>query len=366
MKRTACAAFLFISIFNPAEGASRLKDITDIQGIRDNQLVGYGLVIGLNGTGDSMRNAPFTEQSARSMLQRLGVGVPAGAVRSRNIAAVVVTAKLPPFIAKGERIDVTVSSLGDATSLSGGTLVLTPLSAADGRAYAVAQGSVSVTGFAVSGQAEALSQGVPTGGRVANGALVERAMTANFNDAAELTLKIRNPDFATVAAIADVINEFSANAYGGPIAQELDFRTVSLKRPAKVTASRLMALLGNLKVDADTPARIVIDEKTGTIVIGSDVKVSPVAVAHGNITIRVTESPTIVQPEPLSEGETAVEPSTSIVVEQADSNVALLQGPSLDRLVHGLNRMGLKPPGIIAILQAIKTAGALQADLVIQ
>ncbi len=366
MKLLACSMLLLVSHLQCAGAASRLKDITDVQGIRDNQLVGYGLVIGLNGSGDSMRNAPFTEQSARSMLQRLGVGVPAGSVRSRNIAAVVVTARLPPFAAKGERIDVTVSSLGDATSLSGGTLVLTPLSAADGRAYAVAQGGVSVTGFAASGQAEALSQGVPTGGRIANGVLIEREMPADFNSVRELSLKIRNPDFGTAAAISDAINTFAIKNYGQPIAQEMDLRTVTITRPEKLKASRLMAEIGGLMVEADTPARIVIDEKTGTIVIGSDVKVSPVAVAHGNITIRVTETPAIVQPEPLSNGVTATEPSTTVNAELPDSQVAMLQGPSLERLVHGLNRMGLKPSGIIAILQAIKTAGALQADLVIQ
>jgi flagellar P-ring protein precursor FlgI len=348
------------------EASSRIKDITDVQGIRDNQLVGYGLVIGLAGTGDSMRNAPFTEQSARSMLQRLGVGVPAGSVRSRNIAAVVVTARLPPFIATGERIDVTVSSLGDATSLSGGTLVMTPLSAADGRAYAVAQGAISITGFSASGQAESVSQGVPTGGRIANGALIERELTADFNGVSELALKVRNPDFGTAAAIADAINVFAVKTYGSTIAQEIDFRTVAVKRPEKTTASRLMAELGVLNVEADTPARIVIDEKTGTIVIGSDVRVSAVAVAHGNITIRVTETPAVIQPESFSEGETAVEPSTAVGAEEEDAKVAMLRGPSLERLVHGLNRMGLKPSGIIAILQAIKTAGALQAELVIQ
>ena len=349
-----------------AMAASRLKDITEVQGIRDNQLVGYGLVIGLSGTGDSMRNSPFTEQSARSMLQRLGVGVPAGSVRSRNIAAVVVTASLPPFVSVGERIDVNVSSLGDATSLNGGTLVMTPLSAADGNAYAVAQGSISTTGFSAQGQAQSVTQGVPTGGRIANGGLIERELTANFNDVATLTLKIRNPDFGTAAAIADAINAYASKNYGAAIAQETDFRTVTVNRPAKVTASRLLAEIGELPVEVDSPARIVIDERTGTIVIGSEVRILPVAVAHGNITIRITETPTIVQPAPLSAGETATEPSTLVSAEQPTSQVALLQGPSLDKLVYNLNRLGLKPSGIIAILQAIKTAGAVEAELVVQ
>lgn len=359
-------ALSILLLAGQASAASRLKDITDVQGIRQNQLVGYGLVIGLAGTGDSLRNAPFTEQSARSMLQRMGVGVPAGSVRSRNIAAVVVTATLPPFVSIGERIDVTVSSLGDATSLAGGTLVMTPLSAADGRAYAVAQGQVSITGFAASGQAETLTQGVPTGGRIANGALVERDLEADFNGATALALKIRNPDFAAAATIADTINTFAETKFGKPIAKEADFRTVSITRPESVTASRLMAELGELMVSVGVPARVVIDEKTGTIVIGSDVRVLPVAVAHGNIAIRVTETPKASQPLPNSDGTTVIEPSTAITAEQGGDQVAVLEGPSLEQLVYGLNRMGLKPQGIIAILQAIKTSGALQADLVIQ
>ena len=350
----------------PALATSRIKDITDVQGIRDNQLVGYGLVMGLAGTGDSMRNSPFTEQSARSMLLKMGVAVPEGSIRAKNVAAVVVTAKLPPFVSPGERIDITVSSLGDATSLMGGTLVMTPLSAADGNAYAVAQGAISVSGLAASGKAESLSEGTPTGGRIPGGALIERELTADFNGAPSLSLKVRNPDFATASRIADAINRYARQAYGTPIAQADDFRTVSITRPKKVSASRLMAQLGELPVTPDTPARVVIDEKTGTIVIGSNVRVSPVAIAHGTITIRVTETPQVVQPAPFSDGETAVQQSTTITAEQKGSKVAMLQGPSLQHLVYGLNRLGLKPAGIIAILQAIKTAGALQAELVIQ
>jgi flagellar P-ring protein precursor FlgI len=366
MIRCLLIAIFMITMPAIAIAGSRIKDITDVQGIRENQLVGYGLVIGLAGTGDTMRNSPFTEQSARSMLQRLGVGVPPGSIRAQNVAAVVVTARLPPFISPGERIDVTVSSLGDATSLMGGTLVMTPLSAADGKAYAVAQGAVSITGVAASGQAESLTEGTPTGGRIPGGALVERELTADFNNVSELSLKIKNPDFSTAARIADVINDYAKDAFGKPIADAEDLRTVSISRPAGLSASRLMAEIGGLTVEADTAARVVIDEKTGTIVIGSNVRVSPVAVAHGNITIRVTELPEVVQPEPFSEGETAIEPSTNVSAEQEDSKVAMLEGPSLERLVHGLNRIGLKPAGIIAILQAIKTSGALQAELVIQ
>jgi flagellar P-ring protein FlgI len=366
MTRFSMVALFLLALSTCSLASSRIKDITDVQGIRENQLVGYGLVIGLAGTGDTMANSPFTEQSTRSMLQRLGVGVPPGSIRSLNVAAVVVTARLPPFISPGERIDVSVSSLGDASSLMGGTLVMTPLSAADGKAYAVAQGAVSVTGFAAAGQAESLSEGTPTGGRIPGGALIERELTADFNDVTSLSLKIKNPDFSTAAQIADVINVYAREKFGKAIAEADDLRTVTIARPERLSASRLMAQIGDLVVEADTPARVVIDEKTGTIVIGSNVRVSPVAVAHGNVTIRVTEMPEIVQPAPFSDGETAVEPSTNISADQEGAKVAVLEGPSLDRLVYGLNRIGLKPAGIIAILQAIKSAGALQADLVIQ
>ncbi len=350
----------------PAEAATRLKDITAVRGIRDNQLVGYGLVIGLAATGDSLRNSPFTEQSARSMLQKMGVGVPAGSIRSRNIAAVVATATLPPFIGMGARIDVTVSSLGDASSLAGGSLILTPLIAADGQAYAVAQGPVAVSGFSSSGSAESLTQGIPTSGRIANGALIERELTADFNGLDELALQIRNPDFKTAISIVDAVNAYAKKRYGMEIASAHDLRTVTIKRPQKLTASRLMAELGELTVEPDVPARIVIDEKSGTIVIGDSVKVSPVAVTHGNLTVRITETPTVSQPQPASDGVTAVEPSTAINANQDGGQFAVLEGPNLERLVRGLNQIGLKPPGIIAILQAIKTAGALQADLVVQ
>lgn len=366
MKRALALMLVLAGLSGAAMGMSRIKDITDVEGIRENQLVGYGLVMGLAGTGDTMRGSPFTEQSARSMLQRMGVAVPPGSIRARNIAAVVVTAKLPPFVSAGERIDVSVSSLGDATSLRGGTLVMTPLSAADGNAYAVAQGAISVTGFQATGQAEKLSDGTPTGGRIPGGGLIERELSADFNTVGTLSLKIRNPDFATASRIADVINRYSGKAYGTAIAEAEDFRTVSIKRPKKTSASKLMAALGNLMVEADTPARVVIDEKTGTIVIGNSVRVLPVAIAHGTIAIRVTETPQVVQPAPFSDGRTAVQPSTDIAAGQKEAKVAVLTGPSLERLVQGLNRIGLKPNGIIAILQAIKTSGALQADLVIQ
>jgi flagellar P-ring protein FlgI len=349
-----------------AGAASRVKDVTFIQGVRDNQLVGYGLVVGLQGTGDGLRNSPFTDQSIRSMLDRLGVNVASGSVRSKNVAAVVVTAALPPFVGRGERIDVTVSSIGDASSLSGGQLVMTPLVAADGQAYGVAQGPLAVGGFSAQGAAEKLTQGIPTTGRITNGALIERELEGDFNALASLTLQIRNPDFGTAVALSDAVNAYAKKRFGKSIATAQDFRTIKVVRPEKITGSRLAAEIGELKIEPDTPARIVIDEKTGTIVIGAHVKLSTVAVTHGNLTVRITERPAVSQPDADSNGETVVVPQTTISADQEDGSVALLEGPSLQSLVEGLNRMGLKPNGIIAILQAIKTAGALQADVVMQ
>jgi flagellar P-ring protein FlgI len=365
MKNILVAATLLLGV-DAAHATSRIKDVTSIQGLRDNQLVGYGLVMGLQATGDSLRNSPFTDQSIRSMLDRLGVNVAAGSVKSKNVAAVVVTATLPPFVSKGERIDVTVSSIGDASSLAGGQLVMTPLVAADGQAYAVAQGPLSISGFNAQGEAEKLSQGVSTAGRIANGALIERELAGDFNALTSITLQIRNPDFATAVGISDKINAYAKKRFGEVIASEQDFRTVFIKRPKKISASRLAAELGELEIETDTPARIVIDEKSGTIVIGDKVKLSTIAVTHGNLTVRITESPTVSQPRPESFGETAVIPSTEISATQTGGQIAILDGPNLETLVDGLNQIGLKPTGIIAILQAIKSAGALQGELVVQ
>jgi len=366
MRHLLFAVFAIVAMTSTASTASRLKDVTAVQGIRDNQLVGYGLVVGLTGTGDSLRNSPFTEESTRSMLMKMGIGVPAGSIRGRNIAAVIVTATLPPFIGVGAHIDVGVSSLGDASSLAGGMLIMTPLTAADGNAYAVAQGPVTISGFSSAGKSETLTQGVPTSGRIPNGALIERELTAEFNSVPQIILQVRNPDFATATLIADAINKFSLDQFGRPIAVAQDFRSILLQRPEKISASRLLAYIGELPVEPDSPARVVIDERTGTIVIGTNVRLSPVAVTHGSLTVRVTESPTVSQPAPYSKGVTTIEPSTSIRARQEGGQMVVLDGPSLEQLVAGLNQIGLKPTGIIAILQAIKTSGALQADLVVQ
>ncbi len=351
----------------PRHGAAaRIKDIAQLQSARDNQLVGYGLVIGLQGSGDSLRNSPFTEQSIRAMLENLGIAGEGGRARARNVAAVIVTANLPPFVKSGARIDVGVSSLGDATSLAGGTLVMTPLKAADGEIYAVAQGPVFISGFSAQGEAETLTQGVPTAGRIPNGAIIEREVEASFANQSNLVLQLRNADFSTAVKVADAINAYTDQRFGKRVAHEQDSRTIIIKRPDSISPARFFAELENLVVEADAPARVVVDERTGTIVIGSDVRISRVAISHGTLTVRISEAPRVVQPEPFSDGETAVEPYTVIDATQPDAKVAVLDGPDLETLVSGLNRLGVKPDGIIAILQGIKSAGAMQADLVLQ
>jgi flagellar P-ring protein precursor FlgI len=349
-----------------AQAATRIKDIVSVQGVRANQLVGYGLVIGLNGTGDTLRNSPFTQQSLQSMLDRMGINVRNANMRTRNIAAVIVTADLPAFAGKGSRIDVTVSSLGDATSLAGGSLILTPMAGADNQIYAVGQGALAVAGFSATGKAETVTQGIPTTGRIPNGALVEREAPGSLMDEKILVLELRNPDFNTAVNVADAINAHTAQRYGIKVARENDLRTISINRPFYVNPTRFLADIGELGVETDAPARVVIDERSGTIVIGKDVQISTVAVAHGNLTVRVTESARVSQPLPFSKGETVVTPETAITADQKGGNFAIVRGTNLQTLVAGLNRIGLKPQGIIAILQAIKSAGALQADLVVQ
>lgn len=366
MMRHALFAILMCLMGTQIHAATRIKDIVSVQGVRPNQLIGYGLVIGLNGTGDSLRNAPFTSQSIQSMLDRMGVNVRNANPRTKNVAAVIVTSELPAFIGMGSRIDVTVSSLGDATSLAGGSLVMTPLSGADNVIYAVAQGPLAVTGFSSQGKAESLTQGVPTTGRVPNGALVEREAPGRLSDEKTLVLELRNPDFNTAVRVADAINSYSMDRFGLRVAREEDLRSIVLRRPQTIGAARFIAEIGELTAEPDVPARIVVDERTGTIVIGKDVQISTVAVAHGNLTVRVTENTKVSQPAPFSDGQTVVAPETFVSADQNGGNLAVIRGTTLQTFVGGLNKIGLKPQGIIAILQAIKSAGALQADLVVQ
>jgi flagellar P-ring protein precursor FlgI len=350
---------------NGRDGA-RIKDITNLQGVRENQLVGYGLVVGLNGTGDTLRNSPFTGQSVQSMLDRMGIHIRNAQLRTRNVAAVVVTADLPPFIGEGEKIDVTVSSLGDAGSLQGGTLIVTPLGGPNGEVYAVAQGPVAVSGFSAKGVSQTVSEGVPTGGRIANGALIERKVDDRFADLTSLVLELKNPDFRTVARVADAVNLYTQGRFGQHGAYERDNRTVVLFRPPNISTTRFLAEIGELRVTPDTPARVVVDERSGTVVIGKNVTISTVAVTHGSLTVRVTNTPVVSQPGPFSNGQTVVTANTNIQAKQAGGQLQVVNGTDLDTLVSGLNQIGLTPTGIISILQTIKTAGALQADLVVQ
>jgi flagellar P-ring protein FlgI len=362
----ALASTLTVALSPGVAAETRIKDLSSVQGLRSNQLVGYGLVVGLNGTGDSSRNAPFTQQSVQSMLDRMGVNIRGAQARTRNVAAVMIMSELPPFAPAGSRIDVTVASIGDATSLAGGSLLMTPLSGADDVVYAVAQGQLAVSAVAASGRSESVTRGVPTSARVPNGALVEREAPGVFALANPMVLELRNPDFKTAVALADVVNAYSAVRFRSPIAEAQDMRSISVQLPVGISPARLMAEIGDLRVKADVPARVVINERTGTIVIGQDVQIAPVAVAYGDITVRVTETPRVSQPAPLSKGETTVVSDTAASIDERGGTVSALRGPTLQSIITGLNRLGLKPSGIIAVIQAIKSAGALNAELVMQ
>lgn len=357
---------VFVLSVTAADAAVRIKDIANLKGVRENQIIGYGLVIGLKGTGDTLRNAPFTEQSLQSMLDNMGINIRGTLLRTRNVAAVMVTADLPPFASAGSRMDVSIASLGDSSSLLGGTLLMTQLRGADGEVYAVAQGAIAVGGYSIEGQAQTVSQGVPTAGRIPNGALIEREVRDQFRQMQSLILELKNPDFVTATRIIDAINLYGDGRYQARLAFERDYRTIVLSRPRNVSPVRFIAEVGELLVEPDTPARVVVDERTGTVVIGRNVQVSTVAVTHGNLSVRITEAPIVSQPAPFSRGQTVVTPQTFIDANEPGAKVAILRGTDLQRLVRGLNQIGLKPTGIISILQAIKSAGALQADLVIQ
>jgi flagellar P-ring protein FlgI len=356
----ACATPAF------AQGPVRIKDIADIEGIRDNQLVGYGLVVGLNGTGDRLRSAVFTRQSLVGMLERLGVNTRdlERQLDTRNVAAVMVTANLPPFTRPGSRIDITASSLGDATNLTGGTLLVTPLLGADGEVYAVAQGQVATGAISARGASgSSVTRGVPTSGRISNGAIVERELPFDLGNRDRLRLALRNPDMTTARRIAQAINQRA----GGASAVATDPRTVVLNTRGRDVPT-LLADIEQLRVTPDQPARVIVEEASGTIVMGANVRISTVAIAQGNLTIRVTETPQVSQPGPLSNGETVVVPRSQIEVDdQSDRRLGILNGgTTLAELVRGLNSLGVGPRDMITILQAIKAAGALQAELEIR
>lgn len=364
VKLLALACLLAFALPVNADAASRIKDIVDVEGIRDNLLVGYGLVVGLNGTGDTLRNAPFTQQSLTAMLERLGVNTRGSQLKTANVAAVMVTANLPPFAPQGSRIDVTVSALGDATNLQGGVLLVTPLMGADGQVYAVAQGSVATGGFSAKGEAASIVRGVPTNSRIANGAIVEREIEFKLANLNSLRLSLRNPDLTTAERVAGAINTF----LGQPAANANNPTTVQLTVPPSYSGNvvSLLTDIEQLRVEPDLPARVVIDEASGVIVMGEDVRVSRVAIAQGNLTISVNETPQVSQPAPFSNtGQTAVVPRTSVNVEESKGRkLAFVDGSiSLKELVDGLNALGVTPRDMITILQAIKSAGALQAEI---
>lgn len=348
----------------PAFGVSRIKDLVEVQGIRDNQLMGYGLVVGLNGTGDSLKNAPFTQQSIQTMLERLGTNTKGAVMQTKDIAAVVVTANLPAFAATGSRIDIAVSAIGDAKNLQGGTLIVTPLLGADGQVYAVGQGPVATGGFSAGGDAGSVTRGVPTAGRIANGAIVEKETGFKMASLTSMTLSLHNPDMTTATRIARAVNSY----LGGDNASAQDPSNVAVTIPANYPggAMAMLTTIEQIKVDPDQPAKVVIDENSGVIVMGADVRVSTVAIAQGNLTIKVTETPQVSQPAPFSSnGTTTTVPRTNIQVDDGKSNkmAVMPDGVSLQHLVDGLNALGVGPRDMIAILQAIKAAGALQADI---
>ena len=363
LRIAAIAAMLtVVAPVAPAPAASRVKDLASVEGVRQNQLIGYGLVVGLNGTGDTLNNSPFTKQSLQAMLERLGVNVRGQTLRTGNVAAVMVTANLPPFGTQGTRIDVTVSAMGDAKSLQGGTLLVTPLLGADGNVYAVGQGSLAIAGFAAEGDAAKITRGVPTVGRISNGAIIEREIDFALNRLPHLRLALRNADFTTAKRMAAAINDFM----GTPTAEPVDPSTVQLTIPqqfhGKVVA--LLTEIEQLQIEPDLPAKIVIDERSGIIVMGRDVRVATVAVSQGNLTVSISESPQVSQPAPFSRGTTRTVPRSQIGVQEDGKKLALVrEGISLQQLVDGLNALGIGPRDMIAILQAIKAAGAIQADI---
>jgi flagellar P-ring protein precursor FlgI len=357
----ACVTAALLGVAEPAMARSRIKDIVSFEGVRENMLVGYGLVVGLNGTGDSLRNAPFTKQSLSSMLERLGVNVRDAQLDTKNVAAVMVTAKLPAFAAAGAQIDVNVSALGDAKSLLGGALLVTPLLGADGEAYAVAQGTVQTGAVSAQGASgTSITRGVPTAGRIAGGASVERELGFQLARMGVMRLTLRNPDFTTARRIADAINA----RY--PATATADNPTiVSLRTPAGADLVSFVTALEQLEVEPDSHAKVVINEVAGVVVMGSDVRISTVAIAQGNLTISVQETPRVSQPAPFSQGQTTVVPQSTVTVEEEKGKklIELREGASLSTLVAGLNALGVNPRDMIAILQSIKAAGALQADI---
>ena len=344
----------------------RLKDLVEFDGVRSNDLVGYGLVVGLNGTGDGLRNAPFTEEIMSNILERLGVNITGEQFRPKNVASVLVTASLPPFARAGSPIDVTVSAIGDASSLLGGTLVMTPLNAADGQIYAVAQGTIIAGGAVAEGAAAQVTQGVPTAGVIPSGGTVEREVAFDFGELSTVRIALRTPDFTTAARIEEAINA----SFGRHVALMLDAGTVELdiRDTGMRSPAHALGRIENIMVQPERRARVVVDQHSGTIVMGEDVRISRVAVSQGNLTLRIEEAPIVVQPNPFSPGETVVVPRTGAAI-QEEPGIGLAEvqgGTSLSEVIAGLNALGVSPRDMIDILKSIKAAGALHAEFVVR
>lgn len=343
----------------------RIKDLVEYEGVRANDLIGYGLVVGLNGTGDSLRNAPFTEEIMSNVLERLGVNVTGEQFRPKNVAAVFATANLPAFARAGSKIDVSVAAIGDSKSLLGGTLIMTPLNAADGQIYAVAQGAIIAGGASVEGDAGKLVNGVPTSGVIPSGARIEREVDYDFSKILSLRLALREADFTTALRIENSINQ----AYGRDVARMLDSGTVivDIEKTKSLSPAHAISKIENLAVEPERKARVVVDQRSGTIVMGEDVRISHVAISQGNLTLRIQEAPLAVQPNPFSKGETVVVPRTELKIGD-ENEVALAEvrsGASLSELVSGLNALGVSPRNMIDILKSIKAAGALHAEFIV-
>lgn len=355
------SAFMLAS--QAAWASSRIKDIADFEGVRDNQLIGYGLVVGLNGTGDNIKSIDFTKESIISMLDRIGINARDGQLKSKNVAAVMVTANLPAFGRQGSRIDVTTSAMGDAKSLQGGTLLATPLMGANGEVYAVAQGQIAIGGVGAKGSTSSVSKGVPTSGRIANGAIIENEIPFKLDELKDIRIALRNPDFTTARRVSDAINAF----LGTQTARATDPATVDLNVPKDYQNKivDLMTKIEQLQVQPDQLAKVVIDENSGIVVIGKDVKINRLAIAQGNLTIKISEVPFVSQPLPFSEGVTIATATTAIDInEGVESKLSVLDtGVNLQELVDGLNTLGVTPRDLISILQAVKASGALQAEI---
>lgn len=367
MFKLLSSLFFVLILAIPAQANPiRIKDLVEFDGVRGNDLVGYGLVVGLNGTGDGIRNAPFTEEIMSSILERLGVNVTGEQFRPKNVAAVFVTATLPPFSRTGGKIDVTVSAIGDAKSLLGGTLIMTPLNAPDGQIYAVAQGTVIAGGASAEGAGASVVQGVPTSGVIPSGARVEREIDFDFTQLKSVRLALRNPDFTTAERIEDAINQ----DFGRVVSRMLDAGTVILdiKATKELSPAHALGRVENISVQPERKARVVVDQRSGTIVMGEDVRISRVAVSQGNLTLRIQEEPLVVQPNPFSNGGTVVVPRTqaSIQEEPGIGLAEINEGTSLSEVIAGLNALGVSPRDMIDILKSIKAAGALHAEFLVR